>query len=171
MTYTNFESKYDTYDENDNLLFYIDGYADNIDEGKTIAVIILTPHNDICIDWHENGYRLNETVLKLINDTINTKINNVIEQRNLQIKENKAIFIKDLHKLLSSETSEYSDIERMDYVVIDQNEYLYVTYKSHSQKRININMDSCSGILDDFCRQLHSTSWLLSDKKLDFDKE
>jgi hypothetical protein len=50
---------------------YIDGYPENPDEeGTVIAKVILTKHRDVIIDWHHNGYRMNETVKNLIRESI-----------------------------------------------------------------------------------------------------
>lgn len=50
----------------------IDGYpAEEDDEhpGEVVAVVYITTHGDILVDWHLNGYRLNEEVLSLIKDS------------------------------------------------------------------------------------------------------
>lgn len=76
------------------------------------------------------------------------------------MQENKKEFIKKLHNLISENTAEYSDITDMTYVQQDNMEWLYVSYKSHSQKRINISSDSCSQILKDFVNKVEETPWL-----------
>ncbi len=55
--------------ENDDAVvkYYIDGYPAGEDlPGSVIAVVTMTRRGDIVIDWHHNGYRLNEAVLELV---------------------------------------------------------------------------------------------------------
>lgn len=79
--------------------------------------------------------------------------------------EDKSNFVKRFQKLIKNHTSEYSDIENIVYVVDkDNNEWIYVIYKSDSQKRINVNADSCSAIMDDFLARLHEMDWLSRDE-------
>lgn len=48
----------------------IDGHpADENESGCVVARVWITKHGDIITDWHENGYRLNDTVLNLIAET------------------------------------------------------------------------------------------------------
>lgn len=48
----------------------IDAYPDNDAPGYVVAEVFLTEHNDIVISWHDNGERMNVTVLDLINDAV-----------------------------------------------------------------------------------------------------
>ena len=49
---------------------YIDGYPyDENAEGQVVAKVWITQHKDIFVDWHHNGYRMNETVLELIEES------------------------------------------------------------------------------------------------------
>ena len=83
--YTFFECVYSDKDERGNLTFYVDGYPDHENgEGTVIATVTVTPHNDIYVDWHHNGYRMNDNVLELINnDIIGDIIQNIIDIRNI----------------------------------------------------------------------------------------
>lgn len=80
-TYTNFEMNHIVENEepSEKCRWYIDGFTDDDnDVGTVIATVVLTAHDDIITNWHQNGYRLNQTVLKLINDAkmfANEKIN------------------------------------------------------------------------------------------------
>lgn len=48
----------------------IDGHpADENESGEVVARVWITKHGDIIVDWHENGYRLNNTVLNLIEES------------------------------------------------------------------------------------------------------
>lgn len=48
----------------------IDGYPeDENEEGRVVAVVWLTKHGDIIVDWHDNGYRMNANVLALIKES------------------------------------------------------------------------------------------------------
>lgn len=42
------------------------------DEGHVVAEIFLTMHDDIIIAWHDNGERMNPSVLELIDNSIQT---------------------------------------------------------------------------------------------------
>lgn len=56
-------------EENDDALaaITIDGFPyDENEEGEVVAKVWITKHKDILVDWHHNGYRMNETVLELI---------------------------------------------------------------------------------------------------------
>ena len=47
----------------------IDGFPyDENEEGQVVAKVWITKHKDIIVDWHHNGYRMNETVLELIKE-------------------------------------------------------------------------------------------------------
>lgn len=48
----------------------IDGWRtlDENEEGQVIAAVMLTPHGDIVVDWHDNGARLNENALTAITE-------------------------------------------------------------------------------------------------------
>lgn len=79
--YTYFECVHSDTDERGNLTFYIDGYPNNEkEEGTVIATVTVTPHDDIYVDWHHNGYRMNDSVLGLINDIKNI-IQDIIDVR------------------------------------------------------------------------------------------
>lgn len=82
--YTYFECVHSDTDERGNLTFYIDGYPNNEEgAGMVIATVTVTPHNDIYVDWHHNGYRMNDNVLGLINnDIIGSVIQDIIDIRN-----------------------------------------------------------------------------------------
>lgn len=68
--YVSFENTYGDVDENGNAFITIDGYPeDDNEEGTVIATVFLTPHKDFVVDFHNNGYRLNEDVLNLIEDS------------------------------------------------------------------------------------------------------
>ena len=48
----------------------IDGYPEDENaEGEVVVVLILTKHNDIVIEWHDNAYRMNENVLELVEES------------------------------------------------------------------------------------------------------
>ena len=48
----------------------IDGYPeDENEEGEVVAVLILTKHNDIIVEWHDNMYRMNQNVLDLVEES------------------------------------------------------------------------------------------------------
>ena len=48
----------------------IDGFPeDDNKSGEVIAKVWLTKHKDIVVDWHNNMYRMNDTVLKLVEDS------------------------------------------------------------------------------------------------------
>lgn len=57
--------------ENDALAsITIDGFpVDEDGEGSVVAVVLLTKHGDIVVDWHENAYRMDTTVLNLIKES------------------------------------------------------------------------------------------------------
>lgn len=43
----------------------IDGYpTDENAPGQVVVTATVTRHGDIVVDWHHNGYRMNEAVLK-----------------------------------------------------------------------------------------------------------
>lgn len=66
-----FENTYGDTDERGNKFVCIDGFPDDDNgEGRVVATVFLTPHNDIVVDWHDNGYRLDETVLTLVDQAI-----------------------------------------------------------------------------------------------------
>lgn len=47
----------------------IDAYPDDDNEsGHVVAEVFLTKHDDIIIAWHDNGERMNESVIALIKD-------------------------------------------------------------------------------------------------------
>ena len=58
-------------DEGDKLReIFIDGYPEDPNEsGGVVATVIMTKHRDVIIDWHDNGYRMNETVNNLIRES------------------------------------------------------------------------------------------------------
>ena len=66
------ETKENLQDEGDVFAkIFIDGYsADEDDEGEVVATVSITDRGDIVIDWHNNGYRMNEVVRKLIQQSI-----------------------------------------------------------------------------------------------------
>lgn len=48
----------------------IDGFpADENEEGEVIANVWMTNACEFIVDWHNNGYRLNESVLSLIEES------------------------------------------------------------------------------------------------------
>ena len=48
----------------------IDGYpADENGQGESVAIIFITVHGDIVIDWRDNGYRMNDKVLALLEES------------------------------------------------------------------------------------------------------
>lgn len=48
----------------------IDGHpADENQSGEVIARVWISNHGDIIVDWHENGYRMNDIVLNLIEES------------------------------------------------------------------------------------------------------
>lgn len=50
----------------------IDGFPKNDDaEGQVVCVVWLTKAGGFIVDWHHNGYRMNDTVLELIRDSKN----------------------------------------------------------------------------------------------------
>lgn len=50
----------------------IDGFPeDDNKNGEVIAKVWLTKHKDIVVDWHNNMYMMNDTVLKLVEDSKN----------------------------------------------------------------------------------------------------
>lgn len=54
------------------LRYYIDAFSDNDnEEGCVVATITKTVHGDIVVDWHNNGYRMDDTVLSLIEQAKN----------------------------------------------------------------------------------------------------
>jgi len=56
---------------------YVDGYpADEEASGTVIATVTLTKHGDTVIDWHHNGYRMNDSVLECINQAKDLIANN-----------------------------------------------------------------------------------------------
>lgn len=68
--YVIFKNTYRYEDENDNRFIAIDGYPDDPNaEGTVIATVVRTPHNDLAVVWHQNGYRAHQTVLDLIEDS------------------------------------------------------------------------------------------------------
>lgn len=160
--YVSFDCSHSNTDKNNNLTFYIDGFPeDENEEGAVIATVTLTKSDDIYTDWHYNGYRFNDDVNRIIKNIINTSIPETIEKRNKDKRENKEQFLDALHKVLSTFSSEYAGIQEFRYVVDDNdNEWLYVIYDKDTQKRININADSCKAILEDFMNKLHTEEWL-----------
>lgn len=49
---------------------YIDGYPEDENEsGEVVVAVWITKHKDIIVDWHNNAYRMNDTVLELIEDS------------------------------------------------------------------------------------------------------
>lgn len=48
----------------------IDGWKSDRDdeEGQVIAAVMITPHGDVVVDWHDNGARLNEATLSAISE-------------------------------------------------------------------------------------------------------
>lgn len=48
----------------------IDGFPEDENEsGEVVAMVWITKHKDIIVDWHNNGYRLNDSVLELIEES------------------------------------------------------------------------------------------------------
>lgn len=48
----------------------IDGFPEDENEsGEVVAKVWITKHKDIIVDWHNNAYRMNDTVLELIEDS------------------------------------------------------------------------------------------------------
>lgn len=46
---------------------FIDGFPEDENEsGEVVATVWITKHKDIVVDWHNNMYRMNDTVLELI---------------------------------------------------------------------------------------------------------
>ena len=67
--FVSFENSYSG-EENGNRFITIDGFPiDENEEGEVVAVVWCTPHNDIVVDWHNNGYRLNTHCLELIEES------------------------------------------------------------------------------------------------------
>ena len=61
-----------TVEENEDALasIYIDGFPEDANEsGEVVAKVWITKHKDIIVDWHNNAYRMNDTVLELIEDS------------------------------------------------------------------------------------------------------
>lgn len=49
---------------------FIDGFPEDANEsGEVVAKVWITRHKDIIVDWHNNAYRMNDTVLELIEDS------------------------------------------------------------------------------------------------------
>ena len=46
----------------------IDGWEDNKEEGSVIASVIISKAGEIIVDWHDNGARMNDSVLEAINE-------------------------------------------------------------------------------------------------------
>jgi hypothetical protein len=67
----NFYEEFTEYpDEDAFACLTIDGYPLNEEEsGEIVARVWITRSGDIIVDWHDNGYRMNETVLNLINES------------------------------------------------------------------------------------------------------
>ena len=64
-----FECTFDFIDDDGNKQFCIDGYPEDENEsGEVVATVVQTTHGDIAVVWHDNGYRMNETVLSLIEE-------------------------------------------------------------------------------------------------------
>ena len=81
MKYVDFTNEYcidytqEVITDNDDKLreIYIDGYPeDPNEEGTVIATVVLTKHRDLIINWHDNGYKMNDTVNNLIQESIAT---------------------------------------------------------------------------------------------------
>jgi len=75
----------------------------------------------------------------------------------------KTQFVKEFSKFLKNNVSEFQDLKSLVYVEDKDHEWLYVNYKSYSQKRINISMDSDYGIMLDFFKNVEDTPWLIED--------
>lgn len=61
-----------TVEENEDALasIFIDGFPEEANEsGEVVAKVWITKHKDIIVDWHNNAYRMNDTVLELIEDS------------------------------------------------------------------------------------------------------
>lgn len=57
-------------EEEGNQFICIDGYPeDENEQGEVVAMVWMTPHGDIVVDWHDNAFRGNESVLELIEDS------------------------------------------------------------------------------------------------------
>ena len=49
---------------------FIDGFPEDENEsGEVVVKVWITKHKDIIVDWHNNAYRMNDTVLELIEDS------------------------------------------------------------------------------------------------------
>lgn len=83
------------------------------------------------------------------------------------MKENKAKFVKKFCKLIRENTSEYADVDDITYLDDGSNENIYVTYRSGAQRKINVNADSCSAIMDDFLSRVGSADWVLPSEKIE----
>lgn len=46
----------------------IDGWRPNRDDGEVIANVLLTKNGDVVVDFHDNGSRMNQPVLKAIEE-------------------------------------------------------------------------------------------------------
>lgn len=56
------------FDDDTVVKYYVDGYpADETKFGSVVVTVALTRRGDIVVDWHHNGYRMNESVLELVN--------------------------------------------------------------------------------------------------------
>ncbi len=48
----------------------IDGFPENEDEdGEVVCVVYITNNAQFIVDWHNNAYRMNETVRELIKES------------------------------------------------------------------------------------------------------
>lgn len=50
----------------------IDAYPDDDGPGTVVAEIFLTEHDDLVVSWHDNGERMNQTVLELLDEAAST---------------------------------------------------------------------------------------------------
>jgi len=75
--------------------------------------------------------------------------------------ENKSTFVKKFCTLIKNNTSEYSDIADIRYVNEAHEENIYVTYQNGAQRKICVNADSCSAIMDDFLNKVGHADWVL----------
>jgi len=81
--------------------------------------------------------------------------------------ENKVEFVKKFEALLK-ETTSFEDLHRLDYIKEDI-EILVITYKDGSQKKLNINNDTCFGIIADFSNKVDRCKYIaLEDRITEF---
>lgn len=79
----------------------------------------------------------------------------------------KEAFVKSFEKFLIENVPYFSDITALHYVQEDGEEYIYIDYKSHSQRRLNVGGDSEYGILCDFVNKVEQLDWVVPMRKFD----